>query len=428
MRAESVGNEARFCYHQGPSNPLGVRIMPADKPYELIREHLPGMEEPIEKMILDSVNEGVITLECNGVIHSVNRAAARILDLDEEGLLGKTFGEVFGGEPENEHFRTIIEGVFDHALHTKRTETRFKRPDGQTVDLSVATSSLLVDECRPGMESVVLVFRDITAFKALERVRRRAVDHLSHELKTPLSVIEGSLNGLLNHDSNHAIRTRTAERIRRNLKRLREIERVVEQILKPLPYVPRNVDIVSETRGILEELSAEHAHRSVTVTVAPSQVEWAFIDPDVFALVLRALVKNAVEVTPDEGEIVVSLEHREPGLLLKVDDRGVGITVRDQEFLFDGFHHTQETEEYSTKKPFDFNAGGKGLELMRLKALSEAGYFDISYRSDRCRYIPTALDHCPGRISDCPHVTDRAGCRESGGTTFYVQFHNPAKG
>jgi two-component system phosphate regulon sensor histidine kinase PhoR len=142
----------------------------------------------------------------------------------------------------------------------------------------------------------------------------------------------------------------------------------------------------------------------------------------VLSIVLRTLVKNSIESTPDEGEIVVSLDSAPEGVLLIVEDRGVGIRVADQEFVFDGFHHTQDTEEYSSRKPFDFNAGGKGLELLRLKMLSEAGYFGISFESHRCKYIPTARDHCPGRISECSHVQDVRGCRESGGTTFSVLF------
>ena len=86
-----------------------------------------------------------------------------------------------------------------HGLPTTHDEVPFKRSDGQIIDLSVATSFLEIDECRPGFETVVAVFRDITAFKNLERIRRRAVDHLSHELKTPLSIIAASVEMLKNN-------------------------------------------------------------------------------------------------------------------------------------------------------------------------------------------------------------------------------------
>jgi hypothetical protein len=69
------------------------------------------------------------------------------------------------------------------------------------------------------------------------------------------------------------------------------------------------------------------------------------------------------------------------------------------------------------------NEGGKELELLRLKMLSEAGYFDIYFESERCSYIPTSQDHCPGRISDCRDIQTVQGCRDSGGTKFSVLFY-----
>jgi hypothetical protein len=81
------------------------------------------------------------------------------------------------------------------------------------------------------------------------------------------------------------------------------------------------------------------------------------------------------------------------------------------------------TEQYSTRKPYAFNAGGKGLELMRLKILSAEGAFDIRFTSQRCRYIPEISDKCCGRISECPFIQNLEGCRQSGQTTFSVLFH-----
>jgi two-component system phosphate regulon sensor histidine kinase PhoR len=122
----------------------------------------------------------------------------------------------------------------------------------------------------------------------------------------------------------------------------------------------------------------------------------------------------------------VSLRKAAEDVLLEVQDYGVGIPATDREFIFKAFHHTRDTHRYATKSPFDFNAGGKGLELMRLKLLSEEGGFDISFESSRCRYIPSNLDECCGNISTCPYVNSVEGCEDSGGTTFTVLFHRRA--
>jgi PAS domain S-box-containing protein len=382
-----------------------------------------GME-PVEKLILRSMQEGVITLECNGNIFTVNPAALRILDFTEEELRGKHFQEVFSGDQENNDFCQILVNLFHSGHHSLHREVKFKRRDGQSVDLSVATAFLDVDECSPAMQSVVIVFRDITAFKFLERARRRAVNHLSHEMATPLAIISASVEKLSKVGLGANQSEKNLERIRRNLRRLTDIQAVVEQVFSPPASKPERFDMASRIEEDLKRIRNTAAHRSVSLISDLSPVKTDAVDPRVLTVILETLVKNAIENTPDEGTITVSLEKMASGVRLRVKDEGVGIPLADQSFIFDGFYNTQATDEYSSKDPFDFNAGGKGLELLRLKILSEAGLFEISFESRRCRYIPTSRDHCPGRIKICPHVRDVLGCRESGGTTFTVLFNH----
>ena len=167
---------------------------------QLLKDHVTEEIDPIERIILRSMHEGVITLECNGNIHMINQSALRILGLEEAELIGQPFDEVFSQEPHNEDFKHIFTRVIHHREPTIRQEVRFKRPDGQFIDLSMATSFLEVDQCVPFLQDAVAVFRDITPLKSLERVRRRAVDHLSHELKTPLSIINASVEGLMRNN------------------------------------------------------------------------------------------------------------------------------------------------------------------------------------------------------------------------------------
>jgi PAS domain S-box-containing protein len=379
--------------------------------------------DQIEKLILRSMNEGVITLECNGDIFTVNPAALRILDFTEEELKGKHFQEAFSGERDNSDFCQILVNLFHSGRHSLNQEVRFKRRDGQSVDLSVATAFLEVDECAPDMQNAVIVFRDVTAFKSLERARRRAVNHLSHEIATPLAIISASVESLGKVEAYASQGDKNIKRIQRNLQRLTDIQAVVEQIFSPPAPKPEPFDMAAMIEKSLESIRQEASHRRVSLVSDLSPITTDIVDPRILNIILETLVKNAIENTPDEGAVRISLQETPLGVRLQVKDDGVGIPLADQEFIFEGFHHTQATDEYSSKDPFDFNAGGKGLELLRLKILEEAGLFEISFESRRCLYIPSGRDHCPARITLCPNVRDVRGCRESGGTTFTVQFH-----
>jgi signal transduction histidine kinase len=259
----------------------------------------------------------------------------------------------------------------------------------------------------------------------MERARRLAVHHLAHELKTPLAVIKGSLKDLDSESTSTASRTAKLDRIKRNLDRLADIQQIVNEIVAPRTYHPSHFQLVEAVQGVLNRCREKGHHRSVTIRTDVVPAETDVLDPDVFEQVLGTLVKNAIENTPDEGEIAVSVFEAESGYLLKVRDEGVGITSSDREFLFEAFHHTQDTELYATRSPFEFNAGGKGLELLRLKILAQEGYLSISFESSRCRHIPKNTDVCAGRISLCPHISCPEECRQSGGTTFSVLFTPP---
>ena len=272
--------------------------------------------DPIERIILRSMNEGVITLQCDGTIDTVNPAAIRILGLDGQEIQGRAFHTVFSQDPANRRFLDVIERVIHKGLHTLHDEVRFKRNDGQIVDLVIASTSLDYDACVPGLQNVVVVFRDVTAFKSLERVRRKAVDHLAHELKTPLSIIEASVELLSRSETPPTNHARTIERIRRNLKRLTDIQDAVEEIVTPFPLNRQRFAVAAHVQEVLAKIRAESSHRAVSLETRVEDIDTDILDPALLTLVLETLIKNAIENTPDGGEVTVSLSPMPSGVLL----------------------------------------------------------------------------------------------------------------
>jgi light-regulated signal transduction histidine kinase (bacteriophytochrome) len=154
--------------------------------------------------------------------------------------------------------------------------------------------------------------------------------------------------------------------------------------------------------------------------IEPTRPVWMPEDP--LDKIAKGLVKNAIENTPDEGKIEVGVRSRGKAVVLCVQDWGVGIIPEHQKHIFEGFYPTQDTLLYRTGKPFEFNAGGRGADLLRMKIFSERYNFTISMTSTRCKYLPLPKDSCPGRISACEFCKTVEDCYESGGTTFEVLF------
>jgi hypothetical protein len=95
-----------------------------------------------------------------------------------------------------------------------------------------------------------------------------------------------------------------------------------------------------------------------------------------------------------------------------------GITPENEKLIFSGFFHTQDTHHYASKKPYLFNAGDSGSDLLRARVLSERFGFSVDFSSMSCRYLPSDKDECPGSIASCPFIRGKEDCLTSGGSTF----------
>jgi signal transduction histidine kinase len=277
--------------------------------------------------------------------------------------------------------------------------------------------------------------------KRLNKVKNKALEHLSHEIRTPLALIQGNIRVL-----RRRLLTQTSfgkggpyfEILERQLNRFIEIELESEKIIRSYqefessnPYSKLDLHSFPSfqpillyffAEDILENVKQAASHRDIRFNLEGVKDCHLVTDAKILEDILRGLLKNAIENTPDEGMVRVLLEQKNQKLLLKVQDSGIGITEENKKFIFDGLFHTQETDFYASKKPYDFNAGGKGLDLLLMKLYSQRLGFDLSVESQRCIYLITDKDLCPGRISVCPHCERPEDCFSSGGSTFYASF------
>ena len=199
-------------------------------------------------------------------------------------------------------------------------------------------------------------------------------------------------------------------------------------IFGPQKAVPEKVMLVDYVRERLKALKPLYSHRHVEVISRLEPTPPVFLPAEIVHKVIDGLVKNAIENTPDEGTIEIIVHKKGEGTELVVRDCGVGIVEEAQDRIFEGFFATQETMDYSSRKPFDFNAGGKGADLLRMKIFSERYHFTIAMESSRCRFIPQESDICPGKISSCTFCNEKEDCYGSGGTTFFLYFPPAPKG
>lgn len=343
----------------------------------------------------------------------------------------------------------------------------FQQPDVELLNTIAGTVVLSIENARFS-EELKQAYREVSS---LNRAKDKVINHLSHELKTPISVLYGSMRILRKKLSELPEESwkPTLERAQRNLERILEIQhqtddilrerqykaydllslildecadelevliaeevgegpligRVrerVEEIFAPKEIVPQTIKLDAYVKERLEHLEASFSHRQVEVRSRLKPTPPAYLPPEVLQKVIDGLVRNAVENTPDQGKMEITVQKKGAGSEIIVRDYGVGITEEHQSRIFEGFFTTRETMDYSTKRPFDFMAGGRGADLLRMKIFSERYNFRIDMRSSRCRFIPQTSDICPGRISECEFCGREEDCYLSGRTTFSLYF------
>jgi PAS domain S-box-containing protein len=354
--------------------------------------------------------------------------------------------------------------------------------DGRTIFIEVSATGIIYQN-----EPVSLAYlRDVTQRKLVEetllrshkeleqlnRVKTKAVNHISHELKTPLAVIQGNIRVLRRKMETSQLDTNLdgiLDALERNAERLLRIQREADEIFRASqeleattltdeldllrqrldgfgnapPEVWSHLDALREwlnqyvsgaaglfqpidlylfVQSAVEKIKQRAAHRTVEIRVEGENDLYIYMDPRVVSEIVDGLVKNAIENTPEGGVVTVTVEERENKIWIHVTDTGVGITEENQPYVFDGLFHTEETELYTSKNPYDFGAGGKGLDLLRMKLHARRLGFELSVKSRRCCYIPTDQDVCPGDISLCGHCKTPKDCFDSGGSTFSASF------
>jgi PAS domain S-box-containing protein len=308
--------------------------------------------------------------------------------------------------------------------------------------------------------------------KSLNRTKDRVIHHLSHELKTPVSILSASLNLLKKRllEITDQRWDQIFERAQRNLQRLLEMQYQLEDILREKDYKTHHMlsalldasvdeleilislglgekDIIGKIRQHIDDTYGPRKSKSEVIELGPfvkekiktlrpkfaqrkcrlrtyaSETAAIYIPPDVLGKVVEGLVRNAVENTPDGANISVKVRKGEIGPEFEVKDSGIGISEENLRLIFENYFTSYDTMQYSTRQPYDFKAGGKGFDLLRMKIFSERYNFRIKMTSGPCHLIDEEGLECPGNVADCVPDRRMKDCRNTGGTTVTVQFY-----
>jgi len=326
-----------------------------------------------EKRRLDAIiqnsADGVMILDTQCHIRVFNRALEGMTGWPAEEALGQPCSRVLAlrdrqGKGICEAMCPLVQTEPEEYLYV---EGNIKRSDGSVITVGITYSPLYDKEGY--LVSVIANVRDITRFREAEEMKSTFVSVISHELKSPVSIIKGYADTLRREDAQWdadtlrqglAVIAEESDRLNRLIDNLLDASRLQASAFKlELSYL--QIDKLAEK--VMEEFRTQSSEHMFTLDFPP---DFPAVRGDIERLrqVLTNLLSNAIKYSPRGSLIQTGGWADEDWIYVYVADEGIGIPKSEQEYIFERF--------YRVESPLSRRTEGAGLGLYLCKEVVKA--------------------------------------------------------
>jgi PAS domain S-box-containing protein len=402
-----------FCLRENTEAMAAVETVAASVGQMLAHSHERGRAEKLyreQKILLDSVADGIFGLDPDGLVSFANPAAARLLGASPASLTGKPVHDLLHGCASlsnqcGEDCALLHATGSLRLLATSSEETLF-RVDGSSFRVDYALTPIIDDGRLTGS---VFSFRDISQRYALDRLKDEFISTVSHELRTPLTAICGAL-GLLSFGNLGPVNEKAANLLRIALANSDRLVRLINDILDldriqsgRQHFAFRPVQLVQIVRQAIDGMTpvAEAAHVRLIHDSVPVEI---VADPDRLLQVLTNLLSNAVKFSPPNATVSILISRGEDGVNLAVVDEGRGIPEEKLEAIFGRFQQVDASD--SRQK----GGTGLGLAICRTIVQQHTGRIWAERNSGRGSTFRVFLPYKPKSVGLADPAFDPEAC------------------
>lgn len=340
-----------------------------------------AMEKIKDEALLQSIGDGVIVTDKEGVITLVNRALVELLGFNEGELVGRPIMEALLAFDEKNQPIYSQDRLIMHAINQRKKVQKlhkYQKKDGVKIFVSVTITPVLIGE---QLQGTIQVVRDVTAEKEADDFKVEFLTLASHQLRTPLSAIHWYCDmllspdiGPLNEKQRQYILTIAASnrRMIELANAFLDATRLETGRVRVEPK-PTKLDILIKEVFKQLDIYVEEKKQKLEL-ILEDELPILPLDEQLVCNVVMNLLTNAIKYSPETSVIHVLVRHREGKVIVEVKDRGFGIPKVDQSKVFQKFFRSQNI----LKKVTD----GTGLGLYMVKAIVEGAGGNVWFTSE----------------------------------------------
>ncbi|HMC59593.1 MAG TPA: ATP-binding protein, partial [Candidatus Solibacter sp.] len=326
---------------------------------------------------LRSVEDALIMAAPDGAITFANRSAGAILGSTGRGLVGQNLVQRLAGLVDAGMIARLVEdrGTIEREI-TVNVSMNGVRPQQFTLRMAAVSQG---DNGNGPVLGIVVSLSDITRQHDLQQTKNDVISLVSHEMRTPLTAIQGMTELLAQYDVDpersremHLAINDEVKRLARMITGYLDITRLesgaTELRLSPV----RLENLLERTLLLLDAVAAQHGIK-LTRRFAPD-LPAVLADADLLSRAVENLVSNAIKYSPSGTEVALTASSDEDAVSLEVADHGYGIPETDLARVFEKFYRVPRVQ--------DAGVPGTGLGLAMVREIAELHGGSVAVRSE----------------------------------------------
>ena len=363
-------------FHSRLDNSIKGELGELSRNFNFMMETMENTIEEVEykhlqlTSVLKSISHGILVIDIDGNIILINDEARKMI---KSKCIGKEEGKNI---KQVIHVEKILNGIEKYIGSKENNCEKLKLEDETVYKLKI--DPVYLQNSKNAIIGSIINIENITEIVKLENMRRDFVANVSHELKTPLTSINGFVETLIiNEDLPSDKRNRFLAIIQKEsdrLKRLIEDILLLSSIESKNNLVTENVLLYNIFKEVYEMISyiASSKHIKIYYNFEDENVAIQAYGDYIKQLFLN-LIDNAIKYTPEGGTVIINQFTRNNEITIEVIDNGVGIPKEDQDKIFQRFYRVDKARSRSV--------GGTGLGLAITKHIVNSLQGNISVES-----------------------------------------------